>query len=224
VHSTEHLTTDAFALLIAGERASIRDLFPGFSADDRLGVVVRSPGGGAGAANLVLAAVTAFYDIHRAVAGGWDVPPEMRPFYPDYFAFHLGERRGDHAALDIWPPHKEVVVPADPEQALQAINDRAITRLAVEEVGAADAELEPETVASAVRRVRTVVAFSASGRSDCADVSLAGNQVTESFARCVTESAVAGDAAALRSSSGPRTETYRRVELADALRMLAAAC
>lgn len=40
----------------------------------------------------------------------------------------------DHSSLDVWPPHKEVIVPNEPEQILEAINDRGITRLLVEDV------------------------------------------------------------------------------------------
>ena len=47
--------------------------------------------------------------------------------YPDYFLFHVGGPLGDHSMLDIWPSHKEVVVPDQAEALLQAINDRAIT-------------------------------------------------------------------------------------------------
>jgi len=53
--------------------------------------------------------------------------------YPDYFLFHVGRPLGDHARLDIWPRRKEVVVPEDPQGVLDAINDRAITRLVVED-------------------------------------------------------------------------------------------
>ncbi len=35
--------------------------------------------------------------------------------------------------FDVWPDHKEVTVPDHAEELLQAINDRGITRLLVED-------------------------------------------------------------------------------------------
>jgi hypothetical protein len=40
---------------------------------------------------------------------------------------------GDHRRLDVWPGHKEVVVEAEAQRILEAIDDRAITRLLVED-------------------------------------------------------------------------------------------
>jgi hypothetical protein len=61
VHTTT-LRSDAFQITIAGRRATIADVCPGFDAQDRLGIVVSTPLGAAGAGTLILAAVTAFYD------------------------------------------------------------------------------------------------------------------------------------------------------------------
>ena len=47
-----------------------------------------------------------------------------------------------HRNLDIWPSHKEVVVEPEPEALLRTINDRAITRLVVED---ADAPASPSS-------------------------------------------------------------------------------
>lgn len=107
---------------------TIPDLFPGFDARDRLGVVVHHPGGALGASVLVLATITAFYDLQRSRGDDCFV-------YPDYFVFHVGQQHGNHSMLDIWPDHKEVVVAGEPEAVLRAIDDRAITRLLVPAVG-----------------------------------------------------------------------------------------
>ena len=67
MHSTKELTSSAFMLLLDGRQVSIPDLFPGFDEYDRLGVVVHQPGGALGASVLILATITAFYDIQRSV-------------------------------------------------------------------------------------------------------------------------------------------------------------
>src|SRR5687768_8844861 len=126
MHSTRDLTSASFNVTIAGRPTSLAALLPDFSEHDRLGVVVRQPGGALGASTLILAAITAFYDRQRARSHDFFI-------YPDYFVFHVGQPHGDHAMLDIWPGHKEVVTPDNPEQLLRAINDRAITCLLVQD-------------------------------------------------------------------------------------------
>ena len=69
-----------------------------------------------GANNLLLAAVTAFYDRQRARGEEFFI-------YPDYFLFPVDRPLGDHSMLDVFPSHKDVVVPDDPE----AIVERSTT-------------------------------------------------------------------------------------------------
>ena len=45
----------------------------------------------------------------------------------------MGGPLGDHGRLDVWPRRKEVVVEDDPERILEVVDDRAITRLLVED-------------------------------------------------------------------------------------------
>ena len=87
-------------------------MFPGFDGHDRLAIVIHDQFGAAGAGSLILAAVTAFYDHLRATGG---------PFfaYADYFAFHVGADHGTLRKLDVYPAHKEVVVPNEAEQILR---------------------------------------------------------------------------------------------------------
>jgi hypothetical protein len=219
------------------------ELFPGFGEHDRLGVVVSRPCGAVGASALVTAAITAFYDLHRARGSGFVV-------YPDYFLFHVGGPLGDHGRLDVWPARKEVVVPRDPDAILEAINDRAITRLVVEDGEPAGHEYAPEELASARGRIASCLAYSASGRVGDADVSIAGNEVTEGYvadtldparrlarlppddplARCIAaraDEAAAEDRARRQRErealieDGRPVETYRRIGLDDALALIA---
>jgi hypothetical protein len=243
MHSSSELRSDAFAITLDGRPASIDQVLTRFDEHDRLGVVVRHPCGAVGASTFVLAAITAFYDLQRARAGDFFI-------YPDYFLFHVGGPLGDHSMLDVFPAHKEVVVPAGPEALLQAINDRAITWLLVEECEPATARLQRETLASARSRIRGAFAYSPKGRVLDGDVRIAGNQVTESYVRAVLDPdgliASIGDpsdpyaaAIALRAAEVPPqvrarlrsereklfergrpVETYRRLTLDEALALL----
>jgi hypothetical protein len=224
MHTAEELSSSAFAIEVAGRPASLQDVFPGFSGRDRIGVVVRRPCGATGASAVILAAITAFYDSQREKWGS-------RGFfiYPDYFAFHVGRRWGDHGMLDIWPSHKEVVVSDEPEELLRAINDRCVTRLLVEDRAARTPSFERESLASARDRIVTTLAYSAHGRVPEPDVMMAGNRVTESYVAAVLDQSATitrqdrDEVSAARDrlrEDGVVAETYRRLSLNDALACL----
>lgn len=94
-HTTQNLIESSFAITVDGREAGIQDVFPGFDNRDRLGVVVRSPCGATGASALILAAVTAFYELQRQRSDDFFI-------YPDYFVFHAGGPVGDHKMFDIF--------------------------------------------------------------------------------------------------------------------------
>jgi hypothetical protein len=221
MHTAAELASSDFAIEIAGRPASLQDVFDGFTDRDRLGVVVRRPCGAIGASALILAAVTAFYDVQRHRHG-----PNGFFIYPDYFLFHVGERWGDHGMLDVWPSHKEVVVDKDsPEELLRAINDRAVTRLLVEDRPAREPAFERESLASARARITTALAYSADGHVADADVTVTGNRVTESYVDAVLDGSNGRrrEAQAARSrlrQDGIATEAYRRLSLEEALARL----
>jgi hypothetical protein len=143
---------------------------------------MRRPFAAVGASTLITATITGFYDFQRARGPDFLV-------YPDYFLFHVGGRLGDHGRLDIWPAHKEVVVADDPARILETINDRAITRLAVEDGQRAATEPDAAAMASARGRIVTCLAYSASGRVRDPDVRIAGNPVTEGYVADVLDPA-----------------------------------
>jgi hypothetical protein len=174
MHSARELSSSAFEIRVAGRESRLVDLFDGFGEHDRLGVIVGRPGGALGASGLITAAITAFYDLQRARGPDFFI-------YPDYYVFHVGQPFGDHSRLDIWPAHKEVVAPARPAEVLRAVNDRAITRLVVEDGEPHPGELGAEELASARARVKTCLAYSASGRVADADVRIAANAVVEGY-------------------------------------------
>jgi hypothetical protein len=180
MHSSRELRSDAFDISVGGRSATLADVFEGFSEHDRLGVVVRRPCGALGASALICATITAFYDIQRARSEEFFV-------YPEYYLFHVGGPLGDHARLDVFPRRKEPVVPDDPEALLEALNERAISRLVVEDGDARDPELDEAEVASARRRLVSCLAYSSSGRVADADVRIAGNEVTEGYVEAVLD-------------------------------------
>ena len=180
MHSSRELRRSSFEITVEGHHGLLADIFDGFGEHDRLGVVVRRPCGAVGASALITGTITAFYDIQRARGPDFFV-------YPDFFLFHVGRPFGDHARLDIWPSRKEVVVPEDPARVLEAINDRAITRLVVEDGEAREPPLEPEALASARARIATCIAYAASGRVQDADVRIRSNPVTEGYVDAVLD-------------------------------------
>jgi hypothetical protein len=212
VHTTG-LRSDEFRIVIAGRPETLGGLFDGFHEHDRLGIVLTDDDGAAGAAILILAAVTAFYDCLRA---------RGEPFfaYADYFAFHVGRRRGSLRKLDVYPDHKEVVVPADAEAVARAINDRGITRLLVPDVPGRPAAIARETRDSAHRRIVTALAYAGDGSPAGADVSVSGNAASAVFVEQMLQST---GAARIRPTTGPTTSVkqgFRRVDIDTALAML----
>ncbi|MGN6166909.1 MAG: hypothetical protein ACTHQQ_01885 [Solirubrobacteraceae bacterium] len=221
MHTATELASSDFAIEIAGRPGRLQDLFGGFTDRDRLGVIVRQPCGATGASALILAAVTAFYDIQRERHGS-----DGFFIYPDYFLFHVGERWGDHGMLDIWPSHKEVVVDKEnAEELLRAVNDRAVTRLLVEDRPRREPVFERESLASAGDRIVSALAYSADGRLAEPDVTVTGNRVTESYVDAVFDDSDGGrdDIRAARRrlrDDGIPTESYRRLSLDEALARL----
>ena len=180
MHSSRELSSSSFETEVGGVAATLEELFEGFREQDRLGVVLTQPCGAVGASALITATITAFYDIQRARGPKFLI-------YPDYYLFHVGRPLGDHGRFDIWPRHKEVVVPAEADRLLEAVNDRGVTRLVVEDGAAGEPPSDPGALASARARVETCLAYSPSGRVEDADVRIAGNQVTEGYVEAILD-------------------------------------
>jgi hypothetical protein len=235
-----------FRIELAGRPARLEELFEGFTEHDRLGLVMRRPCAAVGASALIAATITAFYDVQRSRGRDFFI-------YPDYYLFHVGASLGDHGRLDIWPRRKEVVVEDDPKRILEAIDDRAITRLGVEDGPARELELDAELLASARARIVSSFAYSATGRVEGADVRIASNDTVESYVEAILEpearmarlraegggGELRANTIALRAGEvapevrreirlarrallegGVPVETYRRVELDEALGLL----
>jgi len=253
MHTARQLDAAYFGITVDGLPSSRDDVFPGWGPHDRLGVVVDRPLGATGASMLIQLAITAFYDVKP---GRRDVT-----IYPEIYLFHVGGRHGNHAYYDVYPPRKEVVVADDPAEILEAINDRAITRLAVVDGPSEDVTHHWKEPATALDRLVSAFAYEPSGRVARGDVEitatdrralvntsiilhpnvtyaeqqearvqagarvLAANEVVVSTDYVgddvpaeVRESVIAQRRAS-DTADGVR-ETYRRIEIDDALRML----
>jgi hypothetical protein len=225
MHSTEDLSSASFDVELAGVPSTLSEVLPEFDRRDRLGIVVDQPLGGNGASTLVLATVTAFYDIQRQRSSDFWI-------YPDYFAFLTGADHGTLRSFEVYPAHKEVVVGPDPDRLLEAINDRGVTRLLVPDRPPQTPRFEREPLASYRDRVVTAIAYSPRGRVEGADVAVRGNEHTERYVqRNVAASAsvpqpVRDRVIAARSDlidGGRPCETFRRVGGDEALALLWAA-
>ena len=181
MHSSRELSSSSFEIEVGGVATPLEELFEGFGEQDRLGVVLTRPCGAVGASALITATITAFYDIQRARGPDFFV-------YPDYYLFHVGRPLGDHARLDVWPRHKEVVVPAERRPSARG-DQRSRRHAAAWSKTAPRASRRPTRprVASARSRIQTCLAYSPSGRVEDADVRIAGNPVTEGYVEAILD-------------------------------------
>lgn len=234
MHTARQLDRAAFAVRIDGRPAEREDVLPDWGEHDRLGVVVTEPFGAVGAAHLIQLAITSYYDVRPqrrrgAPRGTDDRNPEA--IYPEIYLFHVGGRYGDHSAFDFWPARKEVLLPPDPRVVLDAINDRAITRLLVPDRSPAAVEHEFKEPAAARERISGAFAYAADGRTADADVEIAGlRSSTEANVRMILDPArrhagVSSRSDAthpdpdLRARSWPVRTEARRSEAAEALEL-----
>jgi hypothetical protein len=209
MHTATELKPGMFDVCLNGAPGGWAEVFPGWNRHDRFGIVVTEPFGALGASLLIQLAVLAFYE----------VLPERRatpPRYPEIYLFHAGGRFGDFNAFDFWPPRKEVFLPADPAAVLEALNDYAITRLAVPDGSPVPATFAHKEPAAAIERIRSCFAYRADGRPADADITLrACDPLLHKYADATLNPAAV--LATARDSPIPREPTRRR----DRLRWLA---
>ncbi|MGM0605270.1 MAG: hypothetical protein ACQETB_06320 [Halobacteriota archaeon] len=215
MHTARELTNDAFAYYRHGEPVDRSAVLPAITVADRLGVVMAEPSDGLGAGNFVLACVTAFYDRLREQA-------EDFYEYPDYFTFQAGAGVVDYLEFDIWPAHKHVAVPPDPEQILQAVNDRAVNVLLVPTNTTTNPEIADVTLNSARRRVDACYLYAPNGTVENPDCIIEVAQ--DPAARWYREMHNAiDDQPAFRipvDEETPIRQSFCRIDLADAIERL----
>jgi hypothetical protein len=226
MHSSRELSSQMFEIEEAGGRlSSFAELCPGFTAQSRLGVVVREPLGAIAGSAFIMAAVTAFYDAQRASGGEYFI-------YPDFFVFHVDCAETDYGMLDIWPQHKCVRVDDNPEAILSAINDRGVTILLVrpyagDAMSAHRGQLRQHTRNSALSRIEH--AFISLSSPEPGAIRITGDPVVERYVESVITASVklpeevrtgihTRRLAALHA--GRAVENYRRLTVESALDML----
>jgi hypothetical protein len=224
MHTSTALSARDFAIAVEGREASVADVLPGFSIDARVAIVSRGQGAPFGAATLLLALVTAWYEERRERAGA-------DPFheYPDYYLVQVGGEHADLGMLEVWPPRKHVVVEPDAEQVLGALSDRAIDYVIVEDGEPRRALVLRETANAVPRHLRAALAYAPHGRASSADVVVSGSERTER----IVEEALAGSTNvpadvldACRATrraltrAGRTEERFRRLDLESALGLL----
>ena len=216
MHSSTLRGTD-FALTLEGAPVSHAEFFEGFVRTRRLGVVCPSPLDGLGAAALVMAHVTAFYDDYRAAGGEFFA-------YPDFFTLQRSPGTANYSMLDIWPNHKNVSIGPAPGDCVDAVTDRAVDVLLVPEGGTGEPELQPVQEAALRRLVRDCYLYGPGGGVDDADltVSCPRDPVAgwmESV-RSSLDGGNGGGSPAEEDGSEVISQSYRRLTLDQALARL----
>jgi hypothetical protein len=222
MHTRDDLTTADFAPTIQGRPASFGELVPGLTRDSRVAIVAHTPAGAFGAAVTLLGLVTHWYG-ERADAA------EDFFEYPDYFYLHVGGGgRADLGQLEIWPAHKQLVV-AHTQHLLEAIGDRAINFLLIEDRTPHCAPVLRETRNALPRHLRGALVYEASGVAARADVAVEGGAAAECNVSLAIDSSVElshearAEARARRrelATNGRVTERLRRASLEDAVELL----
>lgn len=164
MHTARQLDVSYFSITRGGRAATREELLPDWNPLDRLGVVVSEPFGAIGASHLIQIAITAFYDVRPSRRAGRLDGVDPKAIYPEIFLFHVGKPHGDHSGFDFWPARKEVLVEAEPRLVLDAINDRAITRLLVPDTEPRRVIHEHKEPAAARDRIASAFAYSPTGR------------------------------------------------------------
>ena len=168
MHMIHLVGSEMFDVQVGDSPATADAVFPNWSASDRFGIVIDEPFGAIGASHLVQLAATLFYDVKPGRR-------TQRKVYPEIYALHYGQGYGAHAPFDFWPARREVIVQRDPQLLLDAINDRAITRLAIPDRPARPIEHRPKEEDAALDRIVSAFIYDATGRTADAQFSIHGN-------------------------------------------------
>lgn len=163
MHTAKQLKKELFVTEIDGQPA---ELLPNWGPLDRFGIVVHEPFGAIGASYLLQAAIAEWFAVRPERMDRND------QIYPDFYLFHAGGPHGDHTYFDLFPTRKEVFVDNTPMALLAAINDRGITHLAVPDRPVERVQHEFKEPRQAHDRIRSVWAYSPTGRVRAADVSI----------------------------------------------------
>ncbi len=205
MHTATQVRAEMFTAAVDGHPVSPSDLLQ-WSANDRFGIVVNQPYGALGAGLLVLLAVASFYDTPGKGR-------RTRPVYPEILLFHVGGPWGSHSSFDFWPEGKEVFVPADPVEALRAINRHGITHLAVPDGPGRDVMHRNKEPESAIDRISHAYAYDPTGTTANADLLLSS---TDSGLRSIYETTLVPESYLTRMEESVRTDPALQLETPEA--------
>jgi hypothetical protein len=190
MHTATQMHSSLFGCQVEGRPAGAGEILPGWTASDRLGVVVQEPFGAVGATHLIQLAIASFYDSRPERRDTSRIGPhgESLAVYPDVYLFHVGAPWGDHSGFDVFPRRKEVLVGADPQDVLEALLDRAVTWLAVPEREPLETGFFYTDAAEYYDRVRGAYVYSPTGQVADADVTVIGSrELADGDARAVLD-------------------------------------
>ena len=217
MHSTKLRGTD-FQLRYHGREITHADFFSDVGKNDRLGVLAPDRFEGAGAATLILAYVTAFYDRYRA---------DGKEFfaYPDFFTFQRQRPVANYGRLDIWPGHKNVLVSESAGETAAAITDRGVNVLLVPDDDPCAVEIAPVELESARRNIRRCFAYSATGTTVSPDLVVeCQSHLLRDYALAVIDSVPADDSVQeqrerwlAQTATDTLSQSFRELELSEAL-------
>ena len=162
MHSSQ-LRDHDFTLTLAGRETTHAEIFGDFAITRRVGVVCPTPLDGLGAASLLLACTTAFFESYRAAGDSFFA-------YPDFFTFQLHGPVASYGYFDIWPDHKSVAVEA--AALTDAVTDRAIDVLIIPQDWTGTGELNPVQQAALSRTLRNAFTYAPAGTVENADLEI----------------------------------------------------
>ncbi len=170
MHTAFELKKGMFSAELNGRGIDPYELFD-WGPLDRLGVVIDRRVGALGAGLMTLLAACAFYDVPTAKR-------RKNPLYPEIYLFHVGGPWGNFINFDFWPDHKEVFLPADPQEVLRALNHCAITHLAIPDRSRKPIEHRFKEPEAAQDRIKRCFAYGVDGEVAAADVTLSSTTMS----------------------------------------------
>ena len=220
MHSSSIRGTD-FNITWRGKAIQHAEFFSSVQDTDRVGIVIPHRFEGIGAITLILSYVTAFYDRYRERKSEFFA-------YPDFFTFQRETQCADYGMFDIWPYHKNVHVPPDAQQTVEAITGRGVTVLLVPDNDLHEAVIAPVEQESARRNIKRCFAYSETGTTVSSDLVIeCQSHPLRDFALAVLDSVPADDVVREqreqwqeRMAASTLSQSFRQLEMSDALRRI----
>ena len=220
MHSSSIRGTD-FKIALRGKAIQHVKFFLSVRDTDRVGIVIPRRFEALGAITLIMSYVTAFYDRYRERGSEFFA-------YPDFFTFQRETPCADYGMFDIWPYHKNVHVPPDAQQTVEAITGRGVTVLLVPDNDVHEAGIAPVEHESARRNIKRCFAYSETGTTASSDLVIeCQSQLLRDFSLAVLDSVPADDAVQElrgqwqeRMAASTLSQSFRQLDLSDALRRI----